>query len=325
MTARQPQILVLDEPLSMLDTTAALEFIQALDTAREGGQGFVICEHRHEYVRMMRGLDTLILDGHPPDPPDRVAECTDWQGDLATADQFFDRPGQRFVLQAQKLTVVKGGNTLLRELSFELAGGRVVAIVGRNGAGKTTLLRAVAGLQRYEGELKINGAESGRPSFGMVFQNPDLQLFNATVREEILYRLPDPDLARYQWLMAQLHLQQYEEQAPLLLSEGEKRRVALATTLMHAPRHGILLDEPSLGQDIYHKKILIGVLRSLSRAGMLVVMATHDMELACAADEILLLQAGALLAHGPTSEILAVPETWRDAGVRLPDWISHPC
>lgn len=221
--------------------------------------------------------------------------------------------------------MLKGENTILDNISFQMPAGRVVAIVGRNGAGKTTLLRAMAGLQPYLGGLQVAGNGSGKPAFGMVFQNPDLQLFNATVREEIQYRVARPDLLRYQWLLDSLRLQPYEDQAPLLLSEGEKRRVALATTLMHAPQHGILLDEPSLGQDVHHKQVLIGFMHSLSQAGMLVVMATHDMELVCAADEILLMKAGKVLNYGPTGEVLAASGSWEQAGLRLPDWMRAAC
>ena len=76
---------------------------------------------------------------------------------------------------------------------------------------------------------------------GIVFQNPDLQLFNATVRDEILYRLEKPDMRLYEWLVDVLELERYANTPPLLLSEGEKRRVALATMLMRLPRHGLLL------------------------------------------------------------------------------------
>ena len=67
---------------------------------------------------------------------------------------------------------------------------------------------------------------------------------------------------------------------PLLLSEGEKRRVALATMLMLRPRHGVLLDEPALGQDTEHKSLLVRLLRSLAATGQVVAFSTHDIELA---------------------------------------------
>ena len=126
----------------------------------------------------------------------------------------------------------------------------------------------------------------------MIFQNPDTQLFNATIREEILYKVVNPNFQLYEWLLEVLNLKKYEDLPPLLLSEGEKRRVALATALMRENRHGILLDEPSLGQDEYHKSILIHVLRSLANSGYLVMFSTHDLELASQADQMVLFNPG---------------------------------
>lgn len=325
ITARQPRLLVLDEPLSMLDTTAALNFLQALDEARSEGQGFIICEHRHEYIRMLSGLSRLDLKNNHPSSNPTAQHVPSAPISGVQAARYFDRTESQFAVQLINVQVKKGGKLILSDLSCELSGGRIVAIVGRNGAGKTTLLRAVAGLQPFEGQIKITGNPSGEPDFGMVFQNPDLQLFNATVREEILYRIEDGETDRYRWLLNMLKLQPYEEQAPLLLSEGEKRRVALATSLMHNPKHGILLDEPSLGQDSAHKVILMQLLNELSQMGMLVVMATHDMELAAAADDILLLDGGRLLDFGPAGKILAAETSWQQAGLRLPAWVKSQC
>jgi len=150
----------------------------------------------------------------------------------------------------------------------------------------------MCGLQKHDGSVGIG---SQRPDFGMVFQNPDLQLFNASVRDELLYRLPNPDMAYYGWLISALGLEAYENTPPLLLSEGEKKRVALGLVLMRRPAHGLLLDEPSLGQDNVHKTVLIRLLRTLADAGYLVVMTTHDLTLASHADRLVLLGQGVRL------------------------------
>jgi len=197
----------------------------------------------------------------------------------------------------------------------------VVAIVGRNGVGKTTLLRALAGLQKHEGSVQMNGS---RPDLGLVFQNADLQLFNASVREEILFRVPDPDMELYARLLAALGLTRYEEVPPLLLSEGEKKRVALATVLMRRPRHGILLDEPSLGQDTAHKAMLIRLARALAGAGQLVILTTHDLPLAAQADRLALLGPGGLVANGPAAEVLHDDAAWAGLGLSVPEWVIAP-
>jgi energy-coupling factor transporter ATP-binding protein EcfA2 len=191
-------------------------------------------------------------------------------------------------------------------------------VVGRNGVGKTTLLRALAGLQKFEGSITMGGEP---PDLGMVFQDADLQLFNATVREEILYRVSDPDMALYTWLLEALGLARYEEVPPLLLSEGEKKRLALATVLMRRPRHGLLLDEPALGQDSAHKAELIRVVRALAQAGQLVILTTHDLPLAAQADRLLLLGSDGFVAGGPTGAILDDGAAWARLGLSVPDWV----
>jgi energy-coupling factor transporter ATP-binding protein EcfA2 len=125
----------------------------------------------------------------------------------------------------------------------------------------------------------------------------------------------------YQWLLAILGLARYEQIPPLLLSEGEKKRVALATVLMRCPRHGILLDEPSLGQDAAHKDQLIRVARTLARAGQLVILTTHDLTLAAQADRLALLGTEGFVAHGPPAQILRDDGAWASLGLSVPDWI----
>jgi energy-coupling factor transporter ATP-binding protein EcfA2 len=223
-----------------------------------------------------------------------------------------------FHLEVSGLEVELGGRPVLRGLDLIAAGGQVLAVVGRNGAGKTTLLRALAGLQVHSGIVTVEG---GRPHLGMVFQNPDLQLFCPTVRDEILYRLADPDLARYAWLVKALSLTRYQETPPLLLSEGEKKRLALATILMRGFRHGVLLDEPTLGQDGRHRAMLVRLIRALTEAGQLVVLATHDLDLAAQADRLLLLDAGGIVADGPPDEVLSDRAAWAAAGLVVPDWV----
>jgi energy-coupling factor transport system ATP-binding protein len=209
---------------------------------------------------------------------------------------------------------------VLDDLSFQARGGEVVAIVGRNGVGKTTLLRALTGLQRYQGTILADGQT---PDLAMVFQNPDLQLFNATVRDEILFQVHEPDLRWYNWLLDVLGLCDYEQTPPLLLSEGEKKRVALAIALMRRPRHGLLLDEPALGQDTAHKTQLMRLARSLARSGRLVLMTTHDLSLAAQADRLLLLTRSGFIADGPPSEVLSDAGVWVQAGLIVPDWLPE--
>ena len=319
IAARHPKVLVLDEPLSMLDTNAVGEFLDYLNGLLDEGVTVVICEHRQEYLSRIPNLKIFDLGATQESVQTvRIDESfVESSTDLNLKNIFFS-------LKVKNLLSEIGGSELFNRASFCLENGQVVALVGRNGSGKTTLLRSFSGFQDFKGEIKIlEENRLFRPEFGMVFQNPDMQLFNATVREEILYRHVSPDMEWYEWLLSILKLKPYEYKPPLLLSEGEKRRVALATVLMHKPRHGILLDEPALGQDSYHKDILIRLLRVLSQKGYLVVFSTHDMEFAAKADQMLLLN--------PQSEVRLVnsagflsngTENWDYLNLIRPEWLS---
>jgi len=320
IVARQPPILVLDEPLSMLDTTAATELVAHLAELARRGTAVVVCEHRAEYLRPIPGLHTVPLDG-------AASAASRVQRPRGPAPPVALRPPpSNLRLHVSGLGVELGGRAVLRDLSFSAEGGQVLAVVGRNGVGKTTLLRALSGLQKHAGSVTISagtseGADRGRPDLGLVFQNADLQLFNATVRDEILYRLPDPDLEIYAWLLDVLGLSRYEDRPPLLLSEGEKKRVALATVLMRAPRHGLLLDEPALGQDAAHKGQLVHLARALADAGKVVIMTTHDLRLAAQADRLLLLGPDGLVADGPPARVLRDDAAWERVGLVVPNWV----
>ncbi len=307
--ARRPSVLVLDEPLSMLDSTAGIELVMHLAELVRSGTTVVICEHRHERLRSLPGLRTVHLD---------PAARADAEGQEPGQAAFPAAPCSPFALEVSGLGVTLGGRPVLHELSFMAPGGQILAIVGRNGVGKTTLLRTLVDLQPHVGTVTVDGK---RPDLSLVFQNPDLQLFNATVREEILYRIHRPDMRRYAWLIEMLGLRPYEATPPLLLSEGEKKRVALATALMRGCQHGILLDEPSLGQDAAHKARLVRMARALADAGQLVVMTTHDLSLAAHADRMVLLGSEGIVADGSPATLLNDPGPWARAELAVPAWV----
>jgi energy-coupling factor transporter ATP-binding protein EcfA2 len=307
ITARQPPVLVLDEPLSMLDATAVFELVTHLADLAGSGSTVVVCEHRAEYLQGIADLRAVHLDGAPDVQPYDFLQTSE------IADQV---PG--FTLEVSDLGVKLGGRLVLQDLSFSARGGEVLTIVGRNGVGKTTLLRALAGLQKHTGSVTVNGQ---RPDLGIVFQNPDLQLFNATVREEILYRLPDPRMDRYTGLVGVLGLSRYEETPPLLLSEGEKKRVALATVLMRGPHHGVLLDEPALGQDVAHKDHLMRIAHALADMGQLIILTTHDLTLAAQADRLMVLGPDGFEADGLPADVLRDGVVWKRVGLRVPEWV----
>jgi energy-coupling factor transporter ATP-binding protein EcfA2 len=281
--ARRPQALVLDEPLAMLDAAAAMRAVSELSALRDEGCTITAFEHRDALFAGIAGLQQLALP---------AAEALDQ--DLPNL--AMEVPPFRVVVNG--LRVELGGRPVLNGIDCTLAGGRVIAVVGANGSGKTTLLRTLVGLQAYAG--RVNTLASGghhEPRLGLCFQNPDCQIFNATVRQELRFGLPEIDEDFYRRVVQILGLAGYEQTPPLLLSEGEKKRLALATVLLRPGLSGICLDEPTLGQDAHQRRFLGRILKHLSAAGYLCVIATHDLEWAIKwSDEVFLLQAGRLAA-----------------------------
>ncbi|RME36413.1 MAG: ABC transporter ATP-binding protein, partial [Thermoflexia bacterium] len=161
------------------------------------------------------------------------------------------------------------GREALRGVSLTLREGEKVALVGPNGAGKSTLMLALVGLLKGKGTIRVFGedltdgnARRIRARVGLVFQDPDDQLFSPTVFDDIAYGplyagLPEPEIRqRVTRALSQVGLEGFEGRLSHHLSEGEKKRAAIATVLAMEPEV-LLLDEPSAGRDPRARRRLI--------------------------------------------------------------------
>ena len=192
--------------------------------------------------------------------------------------------------------------------------GERVAVLGPNGAGKTTLMLHLNGLLRGEGELDVAGLEVGddlrelRAAVGLVFQDPDDQLFMPTVAEDVAFGplnlgLPHEEVReRVDRALAAVRMSHVADRAPHQLSLGQRRRVAIATVLAMRPRL-LVLDEPSANLDPRARRELLEILDGIDRT-MLIV--THDLPFAAQlCERAVLLSGGRVVADGPCPEILA--------------------
>ena len=203
---------------------------------------------------------------------------------------------------------------VLNGVSLTMAEGEKVALLGPNGAGKSTLLLHLNGLHLGSGQVQVGPYSVERSTLaqvremvGLVFQNPDDQLFCPTVAEDVGYGprcqgVKGEALARaVRRALGAVGLEGTEERFPQHLSEGEKKRVALATVLSMNPSL-LALDEPTAGLDARARRAVIEVLRHLPQA---MLIATHDLELARELTErAVLLEQGSVMYDGPTAHAL---------------------
>lgn len=208
------------------------------------------------------------------------------------------------------------GTHSLSGITFTIRHGESVGIVGANGAGKSTLLlhlngtlRATGGEVRV-GELPLNAETllEVRRAVGMVFQDPDDQLFMPTVLDDVAFGprnlglSPQESETRALDALRRVGAGHLASKAPYHLSMGEKRRCAIAAVLSMGPDI-LVMDEPSTGLDPRGRRLLIGLLKEFTHTKLI---ATHDLDLVrqlCA--RTLVLQQGKLRADGPTEEIFA--------------------
>ena len=220
------------------------------------------------------------------------------------------------------------GHVALRGISLTLCAGDKVALVGPNGAGKSTLMLQLNGILDGRGEIEIGGMRLTRDNLpviramvGLVFQNPDDQLFSPTVFEDVAFGplhmgLPETDVfARVDSALEAVRMSGYRDRLSHHLSVGEKKRIAIATVLSMNPSI-LILDEPSAGLDPRARRTLINLLRELP---ITMLVSTHDMRLVQELfPRMIVMDDGQIVADGMTSEILEDEKFLNEHGLEKP-------
>jgi energy-coupling factor transport system ATP-binding protein len=227
-------------------------------------------------------------------------------------------PHRAPVLTMSSVEVAYGQDVAVRGVDLALCPGEIVTLMGRNGSGKTTLLRAVVGLTRpRKGYIALDGTDIADVEtaeicrdVGYLPQDPNALLFAETVREEMAITLNNHDLnaaslsIQPDELLARLHIASKAESYPRDLSAGERQRAALAAIMITHPRV-LLLDEPTRGLDYRSKQGLLDLLHAWRDEGLAVLVVTHDVELAAAAaDRVVLMREGTIVGQGTPSRVL---------------------
>lgn len=221
------------------------------------------------------------------------------------------------------------GYQALQDISLTLREGEKVALVGPNGAGKSTLMLHLNGLLQGEGEIVVDGLPVQRENLpqirarvGLVFQNPDDQLFSPTVFEDVAFGplhmgFPEEEVRqRVAEALAQVGMGRYAERLSHHLSAGEKKRIAIATVLAMSPSI-LVLDEPSAGLDPRARRNLIHLLAELPET---ILVSTHDMALVAERfPRMVVMDEGRIVADGFTNVLL------RDDDFLTAHGLESPC
>ncbi len=278
-------------------------------------------------VRLPTPTALALAAGDTAQLPVSIAEGIDWlaarhpPGSVVAAPRA-RQSGGTSVLAArglrQRYVSPAGSFTALRGIDFTVAEGELVALVGANGSGKTTLLRTLTGLLPLQaGEVKIAGTDllraTPRQVAGLVahvFQNPEAGFVADTVEQEVAYGpralgWPAQEVDRHtRDLLQRFGLEALARANPFTLSQGQKRRLSVAASLILGPRV-LLLDEPTFGQDRQSADALLAEIASLRDQGLAIVVATHDLSLVRQiADRVVALADGEVVFDGAYAELI---------------------
>ncbi len=304
-----PEVLVLDEPSSNLDFDSIIDLKNLLKKAKAMGFTILIAEHRLWYL-----MDVI----------DRVVFMKD--GKIAgefTASEFASRSLNEYKnmglrcrsikeIDFKNLVTNKGSEKyrlenisafldkkeVIKDASLSVSSGEVIAITGSNGAGKTTLARVICGLQKFNGEIMLNGTTLKRKDLidltYMVMQDVGHQLFSESVEEECKLGFKNINQDKIDDILEFMGLIDYKDSHPLALSGGQKQRLAIAISLL-CEKKIIVFDEPTSGLDLESMKKVSGLILNLAKKGKIVFVITHDSELmATTCSRVIRLEDGAI-------------------------------
>jgi energy-coupling factor transport system ATP-binding protein len=273
-----------------------------------------------------------LIRGRYPQLPSGAAQTED--GAAIPATTAPSSPDNSRLITVEDLSFAYPfGPRVLDSVNLAIAPGEFLAIIGQNGSGKTTLAKHLVGLLAPDaGHISIDGRDRTalRPAetaatVGYVFQNPDHQIFAATVADEVAFGprnfgLDAAEIARRSdEVLRAVNLDAHRDRDPFLLSKGERQRLAVASVLALRPRM-LILDEPTTGLDYREQRRMMALVSDLNRAGIAIVMITHTPWLVAEyARRVVLMRKGRVIFDGGVREFLARDDLLNGSSFRAPE------
>ncbi|MBZ9571022.1 ATP-binding cassette domain-containing protein [Methanobrevibacter sp. TMH8] len=239
------------------------------------------------------------------------------------------------IIEAKNITYLyPDGTKALDNINFNVEKGQIVSLLGKNGAGKSTLFLHFNGIFEPEsGQILVDGEElkydkksllKVRQKVGIVFQNPDDQLFAPTVEEDVAFGPLNIGLSQEETkkrvtdALARVGMEGFEKKPPHHLSGGQKKRVAIAGILAMGPEI-MVLDEPTSGLDPKGASKILKLLYELNNEGMTIIISTHDVDLVpLYSNKVNIIRDGKIIKVGSPHEVFDDVDLIREADLRLP-------
>lgn len=294
VSACHPDIFVLDEPSSNLDTAAIEDLRKLIAIWKSKGKTIVIAEHRLYYLRELTDRILYMKDGRI-EKEITVEEMKKMSGEAISSMSLrplcletLTKSETSLVLSQDNLTIsdfvfsYKGQQPAVNIGLLSIPEGSVVAVIGPNGAGKSTFARCLCGLnRRCKGAIiskdRIRKGKNRLKCCYMVMQDVNHQLFTESVLDEVLLSMGEQNTDRAEKILSALDLLPMKELHPMSLSGGQKQRVAIASAVA-SEKEIIIFDEPTSGLDLRHMQEVSENILQLQKTGKTLFIISHDLE-----------------------------------------------
>ena len=319
MLALSPDVLILDEPTSNLDPDATRQIFETLHLlAEQRGLTIIIIEHKLLQIVDLDPQVIVMEDGKIEEKESvlsflkRMTTETDYEQLENSGSKSM--AAQEPLLSLKDINLAIRNKTILKGINLDLYPGEFIGLMGPNGSGKTSLLLTIMGLVEPTGGSKFGfGQDLSKRKIsdlvrqmGFIFQNPDHQLFTASIREEALFTLknfglltPKKEAEAMAWL-CKMGLAGELDRHPQSLSYGEKRRLNLVSLILHDPKI-LLIDEMLIGQDLENARLWMRQLKAFCEHGNTVLLVNHHPGLTnryC--DRVIFMDQGEIQVNAPT-------------------------